>query len=158
MDVLPWLYVVLVTCLPWIELRGSIPLGVLGLGLNPVLVFLVAGLVNVAVIYPAFWFLDWFFDFMMRIPVFGRVLARTQAKARPYVEKYGEVGLVLFVGVPLPGTGAYSGSLAAHVLGIKNRRAASSIALGVLLAAVVITLASTVFRESLGWFLNKQLL
>ncbi len=148
-----WLWVLLITCVPWIELRGSIPAGIIRFGLNPVLVFASAVLVNIAVIYPAFVFLDWFFDLMNSTPL-RHFIDRTQRKAQPYVEKYGMLGLALFVAVPLPGTGAYSGSLAAHIFGIKNRRAFLSIAAGVTAAGVAVTLMSTLFRDTFGWLLG----
>jgi len=152
----PWLYVLLVTVMPWIELRGGIPVGV-ALGLNPLLLLVVAVAANVAVIYPAFIFLDWFFHLMGRIPFMGRIIKKTQTKAKPYVERYGMAGLMVFVAVPLPGTGAYSGALAAHILGMKNRRAFVAIAFGVAVAGVAVLLISTVFRETLGWLLDLQI-
>jgi len=150
----PWIYVLAITIVPWIELRGAIPVGILQYGLDPVKVFLAATFMNVMIILPLFIFLDWFFHIIEKIPLFDRIISRIQRKAGPYVEKYGEVGLALFVGMPLPGTGAYSGSLAAHILGIKNRRAYIGIASGVVIAGVIITLASTILYESLGFLLN----
>lgn len=144
-----WIYVILITMVPWIELRGSIPVGI-GLGLDPLSVFVVAVLVNIAVIVPAFIFLDWFFHFMESNKFMGRIIDKTRGKAKPYVDKYGMIGLALFVGVPLPGTGAYSGSLAAHLLGIKNRKAFISIAAGVLIAGLTITVMSTGVKDVLG--------
>ena len=61
------------------------------------------------------------------------------------------IGLCLFVAVPLPGTGAYSGALAAHIFGLKNKKAFVSIAAGVVIAGVLVMLASTAFKEALGW-------
>jgi uncharacterized membrane protein len=148
-----WLWVLLITCIPWVELRGSIPYAIIKLGLNPLLVLLSTVAVNIAIIYPAFVFLDWFFDLMRKTPL--RVfIDSTQRKARPYVDRYGLLGLALFVAVPLPGTGAYSGSLAAHLFGVKNRRAFLSISLGVAAAGVAVTLISTVFRNTLGFLLS----
>lgn len=153
MDLSSWLWVLVITCVPWIELRGSIPLAIVKFGLDPLLVLASTVLVNIAVIYPAFIFLDWFFDLMKKTPL-NRFIERTQTKARPYVEKYGMLGLALFVAVPLPGTGAYSGSLAAHIFGMKNKRAFASIAAGIAMAGVAVTLISTVLRETLGWVLG----
>ena len=148
----PWLYLVAITLLPYVELRGSIPVGI-AMGLPPVPVFLVATLVNIAIIYPAFIFLDWFFHLLERVPFLNRAIVKTRQKAKPYVDRYGMAGLAVFVGVPLPGTGAYSGALAAHLFGIKDRKAFVAIASGVVFAGVVITLAATIFRETLGWLL-----
>ncbi|MFH1404120.1 MAG: small multi-drug export protein [Candidatus Altiarchaeota archaeon] len=148
-----WLQVVFLAVLPWLELRGAIPYGIVR-GLDPVLVFIVATTANVAIIYPLFKFLDWFFFLLNKLPFMDRIISRVQNKAKPYVDKYGFMGLAFFVGVPLPGTGAYSGALAAHVLGIKNRKGLLSIILGVVFAGVVITLLSTVFKGTVDWLLK----
>jgi len=149
-----WVYVALISALPWIELRGGIPVGILKFGFNPVLTFLVATVGNVAIIYPAFVFLDWFFELMKRVPFMSRIVEKTHVNARPYVEKYGMLGLGVFVAIPLPGTGAYSGALAAHIFGIKNTRAFVSIGLGVVAAGIIVTVVTLFFRESLGFFIK----
>ncbi|MDD5112286.1 MAG: small multi-drug export protein, partial [Candidatus Altiarchaeota archaeon] len=66
-------------------------------------------------------------------------------------------GLMLFVAVPLPGTGAYAGALVAHMMGMKNKKAFLSIALGVVIAGVVVLLVATMFKETLGWILELKL-
>ena len=149
-----WLVVLVVTMIPWLELRGSIPLGILKYDLNPVLVFLTALTANVILIPALFVFLDYFFDILTKFPFFDRVVSRTHRRSKPYVEKYGTIGLALFVGVPLPFTGVYSGSLAAHILGVKDRRALAGIALGALIAGVLVTLFSTVLYDSMGFLLK----
>ena len=151
-----WVYIIIITIMPWIELRGSIPYGILKAGFNPILVSIVAILANIFVIYPAFIFLDWFFDIMKKTPM-RRFIERTQEKARPYVDKYGMLGLAVFVAMPLPGTGAYAGALAAHILGIKNRNAFIAIALGVLIAGIIVAIVTLFFRSSLGFLLNVHL-
>lgn len=150
-----WLYIFIISMMPWIELRGSIPVGIIKYGLNPVSVFIIAYIANIIIIVPAFWFLDLFFDLARKhSKIVQSFIDRTHRKARPYVEKYGMLGLTLFVGIPLPGTGAYSGALAAHIFGIKNKKAVLAIMAGVFIAGVVITLASTVFAETLGWLVK----
>ena len=149
-----WLYVALISALPWIELRGGIPVGMFTFNMNPVAAFGVATLANVAIIYPAFVFLDWFFELMRKVPFMNGIIKKTHEKAKPYVDKYGMLGLGVFVAIPLPGTGAYSGALAAHLLGVKNRNAFVSIALGVVGAGIIVTVVCLFFRESLGFFIK----
>ncbi|MFH1054808.1 MAG: small multi-drug export protein [Candidatus Altiarchaeota archaeon] len=148
-----WFYIALISALPWIELRGGIPYGILKAGFNPLMVTIVAVAANCAIIYPAFVFLDWFFDLMNKT-FMGRFIEKTRQKARPYVEKYGMLGLGVFVAVPLPGTGAYAGALAAHLFGMKNKTAFISIAAGVFVAGVVVLLVTLFFRESLGFLIK----
>jgi uncharacterized membrane protein len=140
-----WVHVVVLSVLPWCELRGAIPYGVLK-GMNPLLVFIVATATNIVIIYPLFVFLDWFFHLLERIPLMDKIILKTHKKAKPYVDRFGFLGLAFFVAVPLPGTGAYSGALAAHLFGIKNKKALLAIMVGVVFAGVVVTLFSTIFK------------
>lgn len=149
-----WIYLLIVSMLPWIELRGAIPLGILKYGYSPILVFLACTTANILIIPFINLFLDVFFDFMCRFRLFSFCVNRTQRKAGRHVEKYGPIGLALFVGVPLPGTGAYSGCLAAHILGVRGRTSNLAVAAGVLIAGIGVTLLSTVLYESLGWILD----
>lgn len=63
-------------------------------------------------------------------------------KNRPKIDKYGFFGLVLFVGIPLPGTGAWTGSLVAALFDMDLKKASISILLGIALAAVIMSLFS----------------
>ena len=63
-------------------------------------------------------------------------------KNKPKIDRYGFLGLVLFVGIPLPGTGAWTGSLVAALFDMDLKKASVSILLGIFLAAVIITLVS----------------
>jgi len=149
-----WIYVAVISALPWIELRGGIPVGIFTFHWNPILAFAVGTLGNVAVIYPVLLFLEKFFELLKKVPFMGGVIKRTRDKAEPYVEKYGMLGLGVFVAIPLPGTGAWSGALAAHIFGLDNRRAFVSIALGVVAAGVIVTVVCLFFRGSLGFFIK----
>jgi len=73
----------------------------------------------------------------------GRVES-TRRRAQPMVKRYGYLGLVLFVATPLPITGAWTGTLVAHVLGMKYWKSVASIELGVLLASLIVGLLSAV--------------
>lgn len=75
----------------------------------------------------------------------GRLAAWIENKAeknRPKIEKYGFWGLALFVGIPLPGTGAWTGSLVAAVFDMDLKKASISILIGVALAAVIMSIFS----------------
>ena len=64
---------------------------------------------------------------------------RARQKLHPYVEKYGEWGVAVFIGVPLPGTGAYSGAVGSYLLGLDKRRLAVANLAGVLIAGAAVT-------------------
>ena len=82
---------------------------------------------------------------MERIPVLGSIalwLRRKADKNKGQVERYGFWGLVLFVGIPLPGTGAWTGSLVAALLHMRFRKAFSAILAGIAIATIIMSLLS----------------
>jgi len=140
------LYVFLMAMAPVVELRGAIPLG-LGLGLSPAgaLFWALAG--NLLVVPALLTLLPWAVAKMERWPRVRRLWegleARVRLKGEDKVQRYGALGLFLFVAVPLPGTGAWTGSVLAAVLGVKKRYALPAIAAGVVVAGVAVLLATT---------------
>lgn len=84
---------------------------------------------------------------------FTRLFERTRKRAGGKVQKYRALGLTLFVAVPLPITGAWTGSAAAFLFGIPKRMALASIALGVCIAGAVVTLIVTGVFAALGFLL-----
>ena len=69
-------------------------------------------------------------------------LFKKARKHKDSIEKYGYLGLTLFVGVPLPGTGAWTGTLAASILDMDFKRSILAVMLGVILAGIIMGLAS----------------
>ena len=143
-----------ISLVPGIELRGSIPLGV-GLGIHPLLVFGITVVTNCALVPPYLLFLDLFYDrFLSRWSWFRRLMVeRVRVKGEGLITRYGVVGLALFVAVPLPGTGAYSGATLAWLVGMDRRKATLAVAAGVVIAGVVVTLAATGVFATLRRFL-----
>jgi len=133
------------TFVPALELRFSIPYGlyqyrdILGL----------AGVVGVCVVAnialaPLVWlFVDRGIQLFLRFAwierLWDRLVLRARGRIEPYVERYGTLGLALFVGVPLPGSGVYTGGLGAYLLGFGLRRYMVASVVGVLIAATAIT-------------------
>lgn len=84
-------------------------------------------------------------DWMERIPGLCKIalwLRRKADKNKGSIEKYGFLGLVLFVGIPLPGTGAWTGSLVAALLHMKFWKAIAAIFIGIIIATVIMSLLS----------------
>ena len=137
---------ILLTFLPALELRASIPYGILIARLNPAEVFVVAVVANVLVGIVIFLLLDRLVRLFTKIQfikdIYNRLVARTQRKVQPYVERFGTIGIALFIGVPLPGSGVWTGALAAHLLGLKFRKFVIADIVGVLIAAVAVTAVS----------------
>jgi uncharacterized membrane protein len=115
-------------------------------GISPLLVIVSCIAFNLLLIPVLFAVLPFVFDLAQEIPVFGpwfkKRLVKIDKKASKYVDKYGLLGLALFVGVPLPGTGAYSGALAAHLLGMEKKKAMIAVAIGITIAGILVSLAS----------------
>lgn len=132
--------VVIASALPIAEVRGGIPLGV-ALGLDPVITVLVATIVNILIFFPVYFGLD-----LLYKRVFARfrcargLMERTQKKGKPLIEKYGIVGLAIFVGIPLPFTGAWTGTCIAWLFGLDWKRSFAAIAAGVVIASAIVSL------------------
>jgi uncharacterized membrane protein len=133
----------LVSMLPIVELRGSIPFAI-GVGMPWPQALALSVLGNMLPIVPALLLIGPLSEKLRKIPIFDRfftwLFARTRKKGGS-IEKYGPLGLAIFVGIPLPGTGAWTGVAAAYVFGMPLRKSIPAIAAGVVLAGVVVTLA-----------------
>lgn len=142
--------------LPLIELRLAIPLGILsgtmnlpfgislsGMGLNPLFVFAIASVSDILLGFLLFNLL-YLFDNSLKNSRVGRkyilALERAQRKIKPSIDKYGILGLALFIGFPIPGSGVYMGSLGAFVIGMKKKDFYKGMILGVLFASTIVTL------------------
>jgi len=146
------LIVFLVSLLPIVELRGAVPLGVF-LGLDPWTLFGLAVLGNMLpvpfIILLARPVVNFFLRTKLLRPL-GNWLEQKVKKNREKVVKYEIWGLFLFVAIPLPGTGAWSGALIAALLDIRMKYALPAIVLGVLIAGVLMTLGSYGFVSFLS--------
>ncbi|AFK23118.1 COG2426 family protein [Pyrococcus sp. ST04] len=69
-----------------------------------------------------------------------RYVERVRAKAKPYVEKWGFLGLIIFVAIPLPGTGVWTGALAAYILGIEKRVTIPALIIGGIISIIITAL------------------
>lgn len=152
------LLVFLVSALPVAELRAGIPLG-LGLKLNPWTVLWLAVLGNLAPVIPILVFLEPASKWLTaRSAWFDRALTRlfekTRQKHSDRIERYGAVGLAVFVAIPSPGTGAWSGCLVAWLFGIHLKYSIPAIAAGVLGAAAIVMAVSTGALAVLKFFEN----
>lgn len=132
-----------ITFLPFLELRASIPYGILKTQLHWLWVFAISAAVNILLGIIIFLTIDWAIRILTRLSFLERIykshIVRLQKKVHPLVEKYGDWALAIFIGIPAPGTGVYSGALAAYLLGMKFRKFFWANAVGVLIAGVIVT-------------------
>jgi len=135
------LTVLITAALPVSELRGAIPLGMsMGLPLPKVLVLSIIG--NLLPVIPLLLFLSPVSEKLRRFKLWHRffewLFKRTEKRA-DIVQRYEALGLMLFVAIPLPITGAWTGCAAATLFKIKFRYAFPAIIAGVLIASVIVT-------------------
>ena len=128
--------------LPISELRGGLPFA-LSQGIHPIAAFLMCVGFKILVGPLVFFFLSTAHKILTRWGFYNRlfdlVVARARSKLRAKVERFGYWGIVVFVGIPLPVTGAYTGALGAWVLGMDARKSCLFIAIGVVISALVVT-------------------
>ena len=134
---------VLFSMIPVVELRGGIPFGVT-LGLPVWAAFIAAVIGNLIPVPFIIVYIRRIFQWMReRIPRLNRLVDALERKAHlkgQKVNRYKYLGLAIFVAIPLPGTGAWTGALAAAFLDMPLRRAIPSIIAGVLIAGMAISI------------------
>jgi len=148
---------IIIAGLPIAELRGSIPVA-LSLGISPLKAFFLSVIGNSLPIIPALFLLEPVSNALMRFKPWKRffdwLYARTKAKG-DLIQKYEALGLMLFVAVPLPMTGAWSGCIAASLFRIKFRYACPAIFLGVVIAGLIVTAVCLFGQGVWSFFLAK---
>jgi len=127
----------LISMVPVFELRGSMPLALALTDINPIIIFLICVSLNILVIPIVFKGLD-----LLAPPLIKRSKKIRSVFAwflkRSYNRKWGLVGLAAFVAVPLPVTGAWTGTLIAYLLGMNRKHAFLAIAAGVIAAGIMV--------------------
>lgn len=131
-----------ISMLPVVELRLGLPYGI-ALGLDYPLALTAAVLGNMLPVPFIILFIRQIFAWMRRhMPKLDGFVAKIESKAHlkgETVQKYGPLGLLIFVAIPLPGTGAWTGALVAAMMEMRLKRAFPAIAIGVLIAGVIVS-------------------
>ena len=134
----------LISMVPVIELRGALPIGV-GMGLSPVTALVVSIIGNMVPVPFIIIFIRRILNWMHRFEKFDRIATKLEdkaAKGGEKIVKYEMFGLFLLVAVPLPGTGAWTGSLVAAFFNLRLRNAVPVIFAGVVAAGIVVFLVT----------------
>jgi uncharacterized membrane protein len=142
------LVLIALTFVPGLELRASIPfgwfhssitehLGPAGVIAISLISNIFVGLITFALMEPVVIFFRQWGWFDRKIWPF---FVRAQNKLHPYVEKHGEWGLAVFIGIPLPGTGAYTGAVGAYLLGFDKKRFFLANLAGIFIACTLVVL------------------
>jgi uncharacterized membrane protein len=144
------LIVVIISALPVVELRGALPVAINVFHMPWYWAYLLAVIGNMLPVPILLLFFESLARIISKVEVGRRlvnwVLERTRRHGR-LIQRYERIGLMLFVAIPLPFTGAWTGSIAAFLMGVKFRYSLLSILCGVLIAGVIVTCLCL-----LGWF------
>ena len=140
------LIVFIISLFPVLELRGGLIAAAL-LGVEPLNAYIVSIIGNILPIPFILLFLAKILDWMenSKVKFFKKIATWLRKKAdknKPKIEKYGYIGLILFVGIPLPGTGAWTGSLVATALNMNKKKAFLCTIVGVLIASIIMMIVS----------------
>jgi len=136
------LIVIIIAALPVLELRGALPVAIFMFGMPWYWAFCLAVIGNLLPVPILLLFLDSIIKVISKVAIGKRlvnwVFERTRRRGK-VIERYERIGLILFVATPLPVTGAWTGSIAAFLLGLKFNYAFLSILCGVIIAGVIVT-------------------
>ena len=134
----------IISMVPFIELRGGLLAAAL-LGVDIFLAIPICILGNIIPIPFILWFITPIFKWLKKTKLFRPLVEKLEKKATDKsdkIEKGYFWGLALFVGIPLPGTGAWTGSLIAALLDIPKKKSIPAILLGIAIATVIMSLVS----------------
>ncbi len=152
------LWIVILTLAPFLELRASIIYGIGKTDLHFMTVFLVAVISNIILGTVLYLLIDKIVHIGRKVAfvdrIYQRYVEKTQTKVQRYVDKYGEYGVALFIGVPLPGSGSYSGALGSYLLGLPFKQFFIANLIGVLIAGTIMTITVITGAEALSIFLT----
>lgn len=139
--------VIILSMIPVIELRGAIPVA-LSLGMHYKKAFLISFIGSSIPAIPIIFLIGYVFRLLEKIGFFKRLIDKIKIKAlkkREQIDKYGYIGLYLFVAIPLPGTGVWTGSLISHLLQLNKFKSLLMVILGNLTAGIIVSLISGAF-------------
>ena len=145
-----WLVVFIISVLPILECRLGMFTAIVLLDMNPFAGFAISFLGNILPIPFILLLINWIFEILKKVPVMKNIvlwLEEKTLKKKDKIDKYGIWGLLLFVAIPLPGTGGWTGALLASLLKLDRKKSFGVIAIGVFIAGLIITILSLILGE-----------
>ncbi len=140
-----WLVVFIISLMPVLECRLGMFTAIVLLKMNPFVGFIISFLGNILPIPFILLLINWIFEVFKKIPGLRNLvlwLEEKTLKKRDKIDKYGVWGLLLFVAIPLPGTGGWTGALLASLLHLDKKKSFGVIAIGVFIAGLIISILS----------------
>lgn len=144
----------IISMIPIIELRLAIPFGI-GVGLDPVLCYIISVVGNMLPVPIILLFVRAVLNWMKKVRHLDKIALWVEKKAIKHsrkITKFAFWGLFLFVAIPLPGTGAWTGALVAALFDVRMKKALPAILLGVLAAGILVTLVTVGVIGAFGLF------
>ncbi|MBQ9532009.1 MAG: small multi-drug export protein [Eubacterium sp.] len=144
-----WLVVFIISLCPILECRLGMFTAIVLLKMNPFAGFIISFLGNILPIPFILLLINKIFELLKKIPVINKPiywLEEKTLKKRDKIDKYGVWGLLLFVAIPLPGTGGWTGALLASLLHLDRKKSFGVICVGVFIAGLIITILSLGFN------------
>ena len=153
-----YLWIAFLSFLPISELRGAIPFAIAH-NVPWYTAYVMAVFLN-ALVAPACWvFLSTLHKLFLKMGwyknFFERFIGRARNKLADKVERWGWLGIAVFVAIPLPLTGAWTGTLGAWVLGLSRRKTMLAVVLGVLVSGAIVTAVVLLGIQALNVFIKK---
>ncbi len=139
-----YIFVFFLSLLPILELRGGLIAASL-LGLPPLNAFLLCLVANILIIPFVLFLMETILNLLSKISFLKKIIDWWKNKAiskKETIEKYGYLGILIFVAVPLPGSGAWTGCLIAVLLGLDKKKSFIAALLGVLIAGIIMMIFS----------------
>lgn len=140
-----WLVVFIISLFPILECRLGMFTAIVLLQMNPFVGFIISFLGNILPIPFILLLINWIFEILKKVPGIKNIvfwLEEKTLKKKDKIDKYGIWGLLLFVAIPLPGTGGWTGALLASLLHLDKKKSFGVIAIGVFIAGLIITVLS----------------
>ncbi|MBT9164795.1 MAG: hypothetical protein DDT22_00305 [candidate division WS2 bacterium] len=132
----------LATVTPISELRGGIPMAI-SLGFNPILAYFSIVVLNILLFFPVTILLKFFHKkYLSKCDLYQRYISHIRNRGKPFVDRYGMLGLALFVAIPLPASGVYSGTILSWLIGMSWQKSFLSISLGAAFAGLIVLFLS----------------
>jgi uncharacterized membrane protein len=152
-------HVVWITFIPFLELRASIPIGLGLIGKSAIMsIALVAIITNIILGIILFFIVEWIIKVFTKIDfikkIYDNTIIKIQKKVHPYIHRYGTIGLAIFIGIPLPGSGVYSGVIAAKILGFEFKDYFIAMCIGVVIAGLIVAIVSFTGAAALSIFIK----
>lgn len=147
--------VLILAAMPISEVRGAIPVALTAYDFSIAKSFLIAALGNFSFVIPFLWFLNNLHTHLMKFKWYNKAFTwwsnRVRARSKQ-VEELEFIGLILFVGIPLPMTGAWSGCLAGFLLELKPHRIILACFIGIIIASTIVTIATVGLKGIVNLF------